>query len=118
MLAQRAALACAPLAVVAGAWLQWLSAPGNAENADALKVLALYASDGGVGRPNASRGSAYVSLLQEAGLAGYAVPASRLALDQRIADRDFYLPAVLLAMSRQPEQFRPEILGVWRRFEK
>src|SRR2546421_5591101 len=111
VLAERAALACAPLAVVAGAWLQWLSAPGDADNADALTVLALYASDVGVGRAHASRGSAYVALLQEAGLAGYAVPAARLALDQRIADRDFYLPAVLLVMSRQPGDFRPEILG-------
>ncbi|MFD7134476.1 iron-containing redox enzyme family protein [Streptomyces sp. NPDC059894] len=111
VLAERAALACAPLAVVAGAWLQWLSGPGTAEDSDALSVLALYASDVGVGQPNASRGSAYVALLQEAELAGYAVPTSRLTLDQRIADREFYLPAVLLAMSRHPEEFRPEILG-------
>lgn len=111
VLAERAALACAPLAAVAGAWLQWLSAPGNAENEDVLRVLALYASDVGVGQPQASRGSAYVGLLQEAGLAAYAVPTSRLTLDQRIADRDFYLPALLLAMSRQPDDFRPEILG-------
>lgn len=111
VLAERAALACAPLATQTGAWLQWMSAPGNCEDADNLRVLALYASDVGVGRPHASRGSAYVALLQEAGLAGYAVPASRLALDQRIADRDFYLPAVLMAMSRRPEDFRPEILG-------
>jgi hypothetical protein len=109
--AERAMLACAPLATQAGAWLQWMSAPGNAEDSDMLSVLALYASDVGVGRANASRGSVYVALLREAGLAGYAVPTARLALDQRIADRDFYLPAVLLAMSRHPEEFRPEILG-------
>ncbi|GGU84566.1 hypothetical protein [Lentzea flava] len=111
MLAERAALACAPLATQSGAWLQWWSAPGNCEDPDVLSVLALYASDVGVGHPNASRGSAYVALLHEIGLDAYTEPTSRLALDQRIADRDFYLPSMLLAMSRHPNEFRQEILG-------
>ncbi|MFE4452996.1 iron-containing redox enzyme family protein [Streptomyces sp. NPDC056796] len=111
VLSGRAALACAPLAVQDGAWFQWLTSPGSADDPSALALLALFASDVGVGRPRASRGSAYVSLLREAGLGEYAVPASRLALDRRIADRDFYLPALLLAMSRLPDDFLPEILG-------
>ncbi|MFC9943875.1 iron-containing redox enzyme family protein [Streptomyces pratensis] len=111
VLSGRAALACAPLAVEDGAWLQWVTSPGNADDPSALALLALFASDVGVSRPRASRGSAHVALLREAGLAEYAVPASRLALDRRIADRDFYLPAVLLAMSRLPDSFLPEILG-------
>ncbi|MFE3598456.1 iron-containing redox enzyme family protein [Streptomyces sp. NPDC059142] len=111
VLSGRAALACAPLAAQDGAWLQWTTSPGSADDPSALALLELYASDVGVGRPRASRGSAYVSVLREAGLAEYAVPASRLALDRRIADRDFYLPAMLLAMSRLPDGFLPEILG-------
>ncbi|MFD3522197.1 iron-containing redox enzyme family protein [Streptomyces sp. NPDC058653] len=111
VLSARASLACAPLATQDGAWLQWLISPGSADDPSALALLALFASDVGVGRPRASRGSGYVSLLREAGLAEYAVPASRLALDRRIADRDFYLPALLLAMSRMPGDFLPEILG-------
>ena len=31
--------------------------------------------------------------------------------DYRVPDFAFYLPAVLLAMSRRPEEFRPEVLG-------
>ncbi|MFD0306428.1 iron-containing redox enzyme family protein [Streptomyces sp. NPDC127119] len=111
VLSERAALACAPLAVQDGAWLQWLTSPGRADTESALALLAVFASDVGVGRPRASRGSAYVSLLRDAGLAEYAVPASRLSLDRRIADRNFYLPALLLAMSRLPDDFLPEILG-------
>ncbi|MER5768639.1 iron-containing redox enzyme family protein, partial [Streptomyces sp. NPDC001985] len=110
-LAGRAALACAPLAAQSGAWLQWLTSPASADDPLALRALALYASDVGVGHPRASLGSAYVAALRRAQLAEYAVPASRLALDRRIADRNFYLPAMLLAMSRLPDDLRPEILG-------
>ncbi|MFB6951287.1 iron-containing redox enzyme family protein [Streptomyces niveus] len=111
VLSGRAALACAPFATQVGAWLQWTTSPGNADDPAALALLRLYASDVGVGHPRASRGSAYVSVLRDAGLAEYAVPASRLALDRRIADRDFYVPALLLGMSRLPDDFLPEILG-------
>ncbi|WP_329558154.1 iron-containing redox enzyme family protein [Streptomyces uncialis] len=111
VLAARAALACAPFAAHDGAWLQWMSAAGNADGTAALRLLALYASDVGVGGARASRGDIYVASLRAAGLAQYAEPAARLALDGRIADRDFYLPALLLAMSRLPDEFRPEILG-------
>ena len=44
-------------------------------------------------------------------LAEHAVPVARLALDQRVADSAFSLPAVLLAMARRPDDFGPEILG-------
>ncbi|GAA1397674.1 hypothetical protein GCM10009639_35350 [Kitasatospora putterlickiae] len=110
-MARRVALACAPLAVRAGAWLQWLSAPGNGDRPHTLRVLGLYAADVGVGHPRASRGDAYVAWLRGARVSEYAEPASRLSLDRRIADRHFYLPALLLAMSRRPGDFEPEILG-------
>lgn len=111
VLARRAALGCAPLAMVSGAWLQWLSAPGNADDPVTLRILELYACDVGVGRPRASRGSAYLTLLRAMALSEYATPPSRLALDERISDEAFQMPAVLLGMSRHPDDFRPEILG-------
>jgi len=111
VMVRRAALSCAPLALRSGGWLQWLSGPGNADDPVALRILAIYASDVGVGHPAAARGSAYLALLRELLLSEHAIPAERLALNERIADDAFYLPAVLLAMSRQPERFLPEILG-------
>lgn len=111
VLMRSAALGCAPLALVSGAWLQWLTGPGNADDAVALQVLSLYASDVGVGHPRGSRGSAYLVLLRGALLAEHAHPVDRLASDERVADEAFRLPAGLLAMSRWPDDFRPEILG-------
>ncbi|UQI48778.1 iron-containing redox enzyme family protein [Streptomyces sp. HU2014] len=110
-LVRRATLGCAPLALLSGAWLQWLSAPGNADDSAALRILTVYASDVGAGHPRASRGSAFLALLRQLLLSENAVPASRLALDQRIGDDAFHLPALLLAMSRRPDDFRAEILG-------
>ncbi|MFD6156623.1 iron-containing redox enzyme family protein [Nocardia sp. NPDC060256] len=111
VLVRRAVLGCAPLGLVSGAWLQWFSAPGNADDPAVMRVLAVYAADVGVGRPRASRGSAYLALLDRLRLAGRAAPTTMIALEQRIADQAFALPAVLLAMSRRPDEFRPEILG-------
>ncbi|WP_406631718.1 hypothetical protein [Amycolatopsis sp. WGS_07] len=112
VLVRRAALACAPLASVSGAWLQWMSEPGNAEEAVTMRVLALYAGDVGAGHPRASRGSAYLSLLQHLRVAVHAHPASQLAQDRRIADRSFSLPAFALTMSRHPNAYRGEIIGL------
>ncbi|WP_261400342.1 hypothetical protein [Streptomyces sp. CBG31] len=111
VLVRRAVLGCAPLALLSGAWLQWLSAPGNADDPLVLRILALYASDVGAGHPAASRGSAYLELLRRLRLAENAAPAARLTGDQRIPDSAFRLPALLLAMSRRPDDFRGEILG-------
>ncbi|URN12252.1 hypothetical protein LUW77_12880 [Streptomyces radiopugnans] len=44
-------------------------------------------------------------------LAENAVPVARLTGDRRIAEGAFRLPALLLAMSRRPDDFRGEILG-------
>lgn len=111
VLVRRAALGCAPLALISGAWLQWMSNPGNADDPVALRLLTIYASDVGVGAPRASRGSAYLALLRHLTRSEHAAPAARLTLDQRIADAAFYLPALLLVMSRRPDEFMPEILG-------
>ncbi|MYR96705.1 MULTISPECIES: iron-containing redox enzyme family protein [unclassified Streptomyces] len=111
VLVRRAVLGCAPLALLSGAWLQWLSAPGNADDPLVLRILALYASDVGAGHPAASRGSAYLELLRWLRLAENAAPAARLTGDQRIPDGAFRLPALLLAMSRRPDDFRGGILG-------
>lgn len=110
-LVQRAALSAAPLALMSGAWLGWLSAPGNSHEELVLAVLALYASDLGVGRPRASRGDACLDLLRRLRLAEHAVPAARLVHDARVPDAAFKLPATLLAMGRRPGQFAAEVLG-------
>lgn len=111
VLVRRAVLDCAPLALVTGAWLQWLSAPGNVEIPVVLRILAQYASDVGAGDPGASRGSAFLELLRRLRLAENAVPTARLTGDQRIGERAFRLPALLMAMSRRPDDFRDELLG-------
>ncbi|MEV1320281.1 iron-containing redox enzyme family protein [Micromonospora arborensis] len=110
-LVRRSTLACAPLGIVQGNWLQWLSSPGGAEDPIRLRLLALYASDLGVGRPRASRGTAYLSMLRTLGHAEHAAPVAALALDERIADTGFHLPAVLLTAGRRPDDFVAEIVG-------
>ncbi|MEU3899443.1 iron-containing redox enzyme family protein [Streptomyces sp. NPDC045251] len=110
-LAQQWALDYAPLSLLSGAWLQWLNSMAEADDPAALSALALYASDVGVGHPCTSRGHAYLSLLQGLRVAENAVPAARIALDARVHEEAFVLPALLLLMSRRPEDFRPEILG-------
>ncbi|WP_405738458.1 iron-containing redox enzyme family protein [Streptomyces sp. NBC_01525] len=114
VLVHKAVLGCAPLALLSGAWLQWLSDPGNADDPETLHLLTRYAQDVGVGHPRASRGSAWLELLRKLHLSEQAVPASRLSFDRRIADGCFRLPAVLLTMSRFPETFRYEIIGADR----
>ncbi|MDG4767443.1 iron-containing redox enzyme family protein [Solwaraspora sp. WMMD406] len=111
VLVRRAVVSYAPIALIGGAWLQWLSDPSNADEALTMQVLALYANDVGVGRPRAARGSAYLTLLRHLSCSENAVPTTRLTIDPRVPDSAFYLPALLLAMSRMPDRFRPEILG-------
>ena len=111
VLIRRATLRCAPLAMVSGAWLQWMSGPGNADDTLALQVLTTYAADVGVGRPRASRSDAYLTLMDAQGIAEYASPPSRLSGDARIPDDAFYLAAVLLLMSRRPDHLGPELMG-------
>ncbi|SOD62815.1 Iron-containing redox enzyme [Streptomyces zhaozhouensis] len=100
----------APLALTTGAWLQWLTSAGNAETEPALRALALYASDLGVGLPDAHRGADYRALLARHHLEP-ATPGLRLAASEHLITASFRLPGVLLAMSRLPDHFRPEILG-------
>jgi hypothetical protein len=108
---RRAALGCAPLGLALGAWLQWLISPGTAEESLRLRILSLYASDVGVGHAGAARGDAYLDLLRTLRISENAVPLARLAADVRIADAAFRLPAVLLLMSRRPDDFSAELVG-------
>ncbi|UWZ40378.1 iron-containing redox enzyme family protein [Dactylosporangium roseum] len=103
-------LNCAPLALCTGAWLQWVSSAANAESPLALHVLALYASDIGVGYPLADRGSDLRAVLRRFRL-GEQAPGVRLAASEEVENASFRLPALLLAMSRRPEEFLPELLG-------
>jgi hypothetical protein len=111
VLARHAVLGCAPLALCSGAWLQWLTGPGNADDATSLRMLALYAADVGVGRPGASRGDAYRDLMSGLQVDEHASTTATIAFDQRVPDESFDLPALLLVMSRRPDDFRHEILG-------
>lgn len=111
VLARRAVLACAPLGLVLGAWLQWTSAPSNADDPATLGLLRVYARDVGVGHPRATRGNAFLALLSRLGLAEHAVPTANLTLDQRIGDSAFTIPALLLAASRRPDDLHAEIAG-------
>jgi hypothetical protein len=111
ILFRRAALGCAPLGLAAGAWLQWLTGPGIADEPLFLRILGLYASDVGAGHPGVSRGTAYLDMLRQLRVSEYAAPLARVAGDPRIADRAFQLPALLLLMSRRPGDFCPELMG-------
>ncbi|GAA0549567.1 hypothetical protein GCM10010172_34510 [Paractinoplanes ferrugineus] len=110
-LIRRVVLDGAPLGLAAGAWLQWLTSPGTADEPLFLRILRLYASDVGAGHPGAARGSAYLALLRQLRASENAVPTARLAGDARIGDTAFRLPAMLLLMSRRPAEFCPELIG-------
>ncbi|MEV0232682.1 iron-containing redox enzyme family protein [Nonomuraea sp. NPDC050786] len=107
----RIALNSAPMALVSGAWLQWLVSSGNGDSELSTLVLGMYATDVGVGHPRSDRGSRYSDLLQDLGLASRAVPESRLAAEPQTLDCAFELPSVMLAMSRCGEEFLAELLG-------
>jgi hypothetical protein len=109
--ARHAILGCAPLSLRSGAWLQWLVGMAQADDPVALRALGLYAGDAGVGHPHASRGAAYLKLMNSQRVARYAEPAGNLVNDQRIRDAAFALPAVLLLMSRLPDHFDAELIG-------
>lgn len=111
LLVRRAALGWAPLGLASGAWLQWLTSPGNADSPLFLRILALYAVDIGVGHPGTARGSAYLDLLRHLRISENAVPLARLAGDPRIGETAFRLPAMLLMMSRRPDHFCEELIG-------
>ncbi|MGW2475148.1 iron-containing redox enzyme family protein [Streptomyces sp. NPDC001665] len=111
LLARGAALDCAPLGLVSGAWLQWLSSMATADEPAALAALTLYASDVGVGRPHDARGTAYGQLLRALRVAEHASPPARMALDTRVSHDAYELPALLLLLGRRPEEFRPETVG-------
>lgn len=111
VLLRRAVLGHAPGGLSSGAWLQWCSDPGNADEALTMQLLANYAADVGVGRPRASRGDAYLALLRHLSRAEHAVPTGRLASDPGVPDDAFYLPVILLVMGRLPDRFRPELIG-------
>ncbi|MEU9335677.1 iron-containing redox enzyme family protein [Streptomyces sp. NPDC048290] len=100
----------APLALAAGSWLQWMSSAANGDTGLALEVLALYADDIGVGYPRADRGSAY-----RAALSHHRLPLDTdgvgLTSSDQLQNFSFRLPALLLAMSRQPDRYSAEILG-------
>ncbi|HEX3784793.1 MAG TPA: iron-containing redox enzyme family protein [Pseudonocardiaceae bacterium] len=103
-------LNAAPLALSAGAWLQWMTSSANGDTALALEVLALYAADIGVGYPHADRGSAYRAMLDRHRITTDTTGV-RLAGSDQIESFSFRFPALLLSMSRLPDRYFPEILG-------
>ncbi|WP_067721125.1 iron-containing redox enzyme family protein [Nocardia yamanashiensis] len=109
---RRIVLGCAPISLMAGAWLQWLNRSGTCEDDLALRILALYADDVGAGRPRRSRGDAYLGLMRSLQISEYAEPVSRLPADSRIPGYAFDFAARLLLMSRKPEEFAGELMGV------
>ena len=108
----RAALGTAPLAMIGGAWLQWMCGPSNVDTELGMRLLSLYSTDIGVSRVEASRSHAYLNLLRRLGLAERAMPTARLAMDRHVCDEVFRFPALLLVMSRCPDEFYPELFGV------
>ncbi|MCZ1010268.1 hypothetical protein O1L68_29850 [Streptomyces lydicus] len=109
-LVRRAALGAAPLALVSGAWLQWLSSPGNGDSELTMRTLALRPGPGcrasrrrpgqrvpGPAAPPAARGARR--------------PVTRLTQDPQVSDLAFALPGPLLAMSRRPDEHRAELVG-------
>jgi hypothetical protein len=110
-LVRRVLLDCAPFALVSGAWLQWGCSPVNVDTEIGMRLLSLYATDVGVGHVAASRGHAYLNLLRREDLAEQAIPTARLALDRQLSDRVFRLPVLVLFMSRDPDEFLPELLA-------
>jgi hypothetical protein len=106
----RVLLNCAPLSLSAGAWLQWMSSSANGDTALALEVLSLYATDIGVGFPHTDRGSAYRALLARHRVT-VETDGLRLTGSDRVESFSFRFPGLLLAMSRLPNSYFPEILG-------
>lgn len=111
LLMRRAVLAWAPMGLAAGAWLQWLTSSGSGDAPVNLQALALYAGDVGVGHSGTARHDAYLDLLRQLRVPEHTAPLARLAGNVRVADTAFRLPAMMLLMSRRPDDFLPELVG-------
>ncbi|WP_217551457.1 iron-containing redox enzyme family protein [Streptomyces sp. GbtcB6] len=102
----------APMASTLGCTLQALSAPAVFEDVVQLQAMTLLAHDVGVGRPDASRYAEFRLLLKRRSLTEIALEADHLPSLDDIHDEMFALPAVLQALSRRPDRFLFELVGI------
>jgi hypothetical protein len=103
---------CAPMALVEGCALQYVSAAVTSHTETASALLRSYVLSAGAGGPARRFGSAYADLLNVVSvpLANRAYWA--LAREGAIADTMFAMPVFQLALSLFPRVRLPELLGV------
>jgi hypothetical protein len=101
-----------PMAAVLGATLHSLSAPDVFEDTTHLRLLALYAEDVGVGVPNSGRYEWFHQTMREVGFAEECLSRIELVQGSSAPDACFAAPATLLALSRRPDEYAFELLGI------
>lgn len=102
---------CAPMAVVTGCLLQFVSSAASSHLEAVSLLVRTYMRLSGNGDGSRHFGNAYQDLLRVAGSHVTAAPPWSLARDSRIADAMFTAPAFQLALSLFPLTYMPELLG-------
>jgi hypothetical protein len=103
---------CAPMGLVEGCALQYVSAAGTSHTETASVLLRSYVLCTGAGDPVRGFGSAYAALLNVASIPLTNRGHWALAREGAIADTMFAMPVFQLALSLFPCMRLPELLGV------
>ncbi len=102
---------CAPLAVVDGCLLQYISSAATSHGEAEARLLGSYIASVGDADPAWHCGNLYLDLLRSAAVALPNASSPALARDGRIADAMFEMPVFQLALSLFPRTLMPELLG-------
>ena len=105
-------LQCAPMGLVEGCALQYVSAAGTSHTETASALLRSYVLSTGAGDPVRHFGSAYADLMNVASVPSNNRAHWALPREGAIADAMFAMPVFYLALSLFPCMRMPELLGV------
>lgn len=102
----------APAILADGCWLQYLCEAADQDSLALRPLLRIYAEELGEGRPEWNHPKIYRDLLEKSGIALPPVDSLTFARHPEFLDAAFDLPVYLMAISRFPRTYLPELLGL------
>jgi hypothetical protein len=105
-------LKLAPLLLIDGAWLQGFSHIQFASSRITGLLFKTYWDELGAGRYDMNHPKIYRELLSQMGIQLPPTGSMAFAYHERLPEQSFWLPVLWLCLSKLPETFLPEILGI------
>lgn len=105
-------LKLAPLLLIDGAWLQGFSHIQFASSRITSLLFKTYWDELGGGEYDMNHPKIYRELLYQMGIQLPPTGSMAFAYHERLPERSFWLPVLWLCLSKLPETFLPEILGI------